>query len=81
LAVFDSATGYWYIRDMNGALVAWALPWGWPGAVPLSGDYTGDGADDLVVYGEAAGQWYVLSLAGGQAVASLGGAGLFAVRP
>ncbi|NLE66734.1 MAG: VCBS repeat-containing protein, partial [Lentisphaerae bacterium] len=54
----------WYIRNLAGSVIAWGLPWGWPGALPISGDYDGDGAFDMAVFDTSSGCWYVKNLAG-----------------
>jgi hypothetical protein len=36
------------------------VAWGWPGAVPVAGDYDGDGKSDFAVFDMATGNWYVL---------------------
>ncbi|MBI3986049.1 MAG: VCBS repeat-containing protein [Lentisphaerae bacterium] len=64
LAVFDNNTGYWYIRSVSGTLIAWAVPWGWPGADPVSGDYDGDGLSDLAVFDQNTGNWYIRTVSG-----------------
>ena len=43
-----------------GRLLAWAYNFGWFGAMPVPGDYTGDGAMNLAVYEQAANTWYFL---------------------
>jgi lysophospholipase L1-like esterase len=45
------------------------IDWGWSGAVPVPGDYDGDGRTDFAVYYRDGGSWYVLS-ANGQALAA-----------
>ncbi|MFC1576288.1 FG-GAP repeat domain-containing protein, partial [Candidatus Omnitrophota bacterium] len=63
MAVFNPATGDWYIKTLeDGKVVAWAEGWGFEGAVPVSGDYNGDGINDLAVWDEATGNWYIKSL-------------------
>lgn len=34
-AIFNPGSGSWYVRSGRGAILAWGLPWGWPGAVPV----------------------------------------------
>ncbi|MBI3985461.1 MAG: hypothetical protein HY343_00950 [Lentisphaerae bacterium] len=62
MALFDDNTGSWYIRTVAGTTLAWAVPWGWPGAVPVSGDYNGDGISDMGVFDSNTGSWYIRSL-------------------
>ncbi len=63
-AVFDNATGAWYARAASGAAILWAVPWGWSGAVPVSGDYDADYISDMAVFDNNTGYWYVQSAAG-----------------
>ncbi|MBI3986357.1 MAG: PQQ-binding-like beta-propeller repeat protein, partial [Lentisphaerae bacterium] len=64
LTVFDNAGAGWYARSMAGSNIAWAVPWGWPGALPVPGDYDGDGRSDLAVFDGNSGAWYVQSVSG-----------------
>jgi hypothetical protein len=64
-AVFDSQGGYWYIKTLSGTVLAWQVQWGWSTAIPVSGDFNGDGKYDLAVYDSATGLWYVRNLSGG----------------
>ena len=64
LAVYDGATGNWYIREKLGGILAWALNWGGPGFTPVPGDYDGDGLWDLAVYHALSGAWYVRAMSG-----------------
>ena len=45
-----------------GRVIAWAVPWGWNGAVTVPGDYDADGKADLAVYDGGSGRWYAWSL-------------------
>jgi hypothetical protein len=38
--------------------------WGWPGVRPVSGDFDGDGKDDLAIFDENTGRWFIRALAG-----------------
>jgi len=69
LAIFYNITGRWYIRTVEGQILAWNFNWGWPGATPVEGDYDGDGVSDLAVLDENTGRWYVYSLAKSQVLA------------
>jgi hypothetical protein len=50
--VFRSATGAWLMPNQG------ALPFGLPGDIPLSGDFDGDGAQDIAIYRPSTGQWF-----------------------
>ena len=64
LAIFDNASGSWFILETDGTLLLWAEPWGWPGAIPVPGDYDGDRIFDLAVFDNNTGNWYVKGLSG-----------------
>lgn len=64
LAVYDGATGRWYIRNVGGPAIAWNVDWGFPSAIPVAGNYGGDAADDFAVYEPASGNWWIRTLAG-----------------
>lgn len=69
LAVFDNNTGAWYVSPVaGGAPIAWNMPWGWPGAVPVPGDYDGDNVLDLAVFDSNTGNWYVRKVVGGDSL-------------
>ena len=53
-----------YVLSLAGGVLAWAEPWGFPGVVPVAGDYDGDGAADRAVFDPASGSWYVRSARG-----------------
>ena len=62
MAVYDQPTGAWYVwSQAKGKSLIWAEPWGWTGAVPVPGDYDGDGYADLAVFDTITGYWYVWS--------------------
>ena len=51
LAVFDPASGEWYVQSIaRNRVLAWRLPWGWPGAAAAAGDFDGDRACDIAAY-------------------------------
>jgi len=81
--VFDTATGNWYIRTTSGGVLAMGVNWGYPGCVPVAGDFDTDGADDLAVYHAATGRWHVRTLSGAVLAADVnwGWAAASAVRP
>ncbi|MBI3986653.1 MAG: hypothetical protein HY343_07025 [Lentisphaerae bacterium] len=64
LAIFDSNTGFWYIRSMAGDVVSWGTAWGWPGAKAVAGDYNGDNVSDMAVFDGNTGNWYIRTVAG-----------------
>ena len=82
LAVYDDANGLWYIISAQGAVIAWAVHWGFPGATLVPGDYDGDGIADLAAYDVNAGLWYIISARGAPIAWAFywGGPGLKPVR-
>ena len=64
LSVFNASTGKWYIKELDGTILGWDIDWGFPGCVPVQGDYDGDGKDDLALYDTASGNWYIRKLSG-----------------
>ena len=61
-AVFDPGAGAWYVLSADqAAVIAWQLPWGMPGAQPVSGDYDGDGRSDFAVFESNTACWFILS--------------------
>ena len=38
--------------------------WGWPGVQPVHGDYDNDGVDDLAIFDQNTGSWFVRNMAG-----------------
>lgn len=64
LAVYYPATGTWYIHPIYTSSVTYAESWGFDEAVPVPGDYDGDGKADLAVYQRETGNWYIKSLGG-----------------
>jgi len=68
LAAYHPGSGTWYIVSVaaltgGGPMIAPALGWGYPGCIPVPGDYDGDGVDDLAVYDTNRGVWYIVSVA------------------
>lgn len=63
-AVYNEATGCWFIFNMYSGLVAWNLPWGGEGFVPVSGDYDNDGRGDMAVYRSETACWFIISATG-----------------
>ncbi|NLE68244.1 MAG: hypothetical protein GX608_12565, partial [Lentisphaerae bacterium] len=62
--VYDTAHGNWYSRTLAGATIVWGANWGGSEFSPVSGDFDGDGVNDLAVYHETSGRWYIVSLNG-----------------
>ena len=60
--------GRWTVVERGQTLV-WKYNWGWKGAIPVSGDFNGDGRHDLAVYDVAGGNWYIRTVTG-QTIAS-----------
>ncbi|MBI3987740.1 MAG: hypothetical protein HY343_12510, partial [Lentisphaerae bacterium] len=46
------------------AVEPWPSQWGWPGAVAVAGDYDGGGSNDLAVFDNNTGDWYIRTVAG-----------------
>jgi len=61
LAVYQPATGHWFIRTRTGTILEWKRQWGYSSAVPVPADYDGDGITDLAVYDRNGGYWYIQS--------------------
>lgn len=64
MAVFDIASGCWYVMSPAGAPIVWGVSWGWPGAFPVAGDFDGDALSDLAVYDQNSGMWFIRSVSG-----------------
>jgi len=80
LSLKDGKTYYFAVKAKNGAglwsgigysdgiavspVIGWDIPWGFLGAVPVSGDFDADGKADLAVYHPATGSWYIRSVSG-----------------
>ncbi|HMP89149.1 MAG TPA: VCBS repeat-containing protein [Kiritimatiellia bacterium] len=55
--------GRWTVVE-RGQTILWKVSWGWKGALPVAGDFNGDGRNDLAVYDEAGGNWYIRTVTG-----------------
>ena len=64
LAAYDYNSGRWYIRTLDGTILAWAEAWGGQGMIPVLGDFDADRNSDLAVYDTNTGLWYVRRLDG-----------------
>ncbi len=69
LAVYDPNTGNWFIRSLDGTLLAFGENWGWNATHPAPGDFNGDGNADLSVYQREAGAWFIKTLGDNQPLA------------
>lgn len=71
LVVYNVDDGLWFIYSIRkNQKITWRNPWGYKGAIPVSGNYDGDvkGKDDLAVYDLKNGIWNIKTL-GGRAIA------------
>lgn len=68
LGVFRPSNGTWYIHRMGdiikplaelGGQADLTIQWGMIGDKPLTGDFDGDGIDELVVFRPSEGNWYI----------------------
>ncbi len=59
VAVYNEATGYWYIQLSGSDYSLFSIKLGEPGYTPISADFDGDGKADVAVYQEATGYWYI----------------------
>ncbi|MBI3986240.1 MAG: M4 family metallopeptidase [Lentisphaerae bacterium] len=64
MALYDAASGRWYIRTTSGGLMVWGDSFGGAEFTPVPGDYNDDGCMDLALYHEPTGQWFIKSLNG-----------------
>jgi len=63
LALYQPATGKWWIYSMGTATVLVnGEAWGSSDCLPIPGDYDGDGADDVAVYEPGTRKWYIYSV-------------------
>ncbi|NLB54555.1 MAG: VCBS repeat-containing protein [Lentisphaerae bacterium] len=64
IAIFNktassTADDGWYAKTTDGRVLAWNIRWSSDSAIPVPGDYDGDGKTDIAVYDLATGIWYV----------------------
>jgi hypothetical protein len=67
LALYQKATGNWFIRSLDPIEppIAVGLNWGGAWGDPVPGDYDGDGIYDLAVYERATGEWFIRKVGAG----------------
>ncbi|MCP5487995.1 MAG: VCBS repeat-containing protein [Verrucomicrobia bacterium] len=70
LAVYQRATGNWFIRSLGPVgpaypPITFGQNWGDASMDPIPGDYNGDGKNDLAVYQRTSGAWFVRKLGPG----------------
>lgn len=70
IAVYERATGDWYIRKTNYTVIAWDLNWGGANMIPVWGDYDGDKRFDLAVWQPSG--WYIRAVTGASPVIAFG---------
>ena len=58
--VWRRATGEYFVR-FSGSNEVLSVQWGFPGDVPIVGDYDGDRIPDLAVFRPSTAYWYILS--------------------
>jgi hypothetical protein len=59
--VFRPSTGEWWLTGFNSRVT-----FGQSGDIPMTGDFDGDGTDDLCIFRPSNGTWYIWILATGQ---------------
>jgi len=64
LGIYDSLSGKWYIKSLDGSLLAWSRQWGYANTQPVEGDFNGDGTNDLAVFDAVRGKWFIQSMNG-----------------
>ncbi|MCA1686994.1 MAG: hypothetical protein LC745_13700, partial [Planctomycetia bacterium] len=72
LAVYNVATGQWYVNGPTGGRYLGAFGAPGPGDIPVPGDYDGVGRAEMAVYHVATGQWYVNGPTGGRYLGAFG---------
>jgi len=64
-AVYETATGNWFVVGSTSGFFTPALNFGGPGFTPVAADYDGDGITDAAVYESATGNWFVVGSTSG----------------
>ena len=59
VAVYQEATGYWYVQLSGSSYALSYMKLGESGYTPVPADYDGDSKADVTVYHEATGYWYI----------------------
>jgi hypothetical protein len=76
VAVYQVATGHWFVIGSTFGFFAAALNFGGPGFVAVPGDFDGDGRTDPSVYHEQTGNWFSLGSTAGFTTPALNFGGL-----
>ncbi|HKC11117.1 MAG TPA: FG-GAP-like repeat-containing protein, partial [Vicinamibacteria bacterium] len=80
LAVFQSSSGLWFIKQSSTGTTT-SLGYGGSGYVPVPADYDGDGKADIAVYHPPTGLWFIRSSSTGtDSTTGFGGTGYAPVR-
>ena len=58
-AVWRPSSGNWYVTSPKSTNPA-ITQWGYPGDIPVPGDYDGDGKMDIAVWRPSTGMWYIV---------------------
>jgi hypothetical protein len=64
VAVYQAATGQWYVKDVASGYHVWG---GHHRDMPVPADYAGDGKVDVAVFRGSTGEWFVKGVTGGYA--------------
>ncbi|MDF3128819.1 VCBS repeat-containing protein [Kiritimatiellaeota bacterium B1221] len=63
---YEPETGGWFIKTLEDGLIVFAESWGFETAIPVPGDYNGDGLADLAVYDTETGSWFIKTVGSNQ---------------
>jgi aldose sugar dehydrogenase len=64
-AVYEEATGNWFVVGSSAGFFTPAVNFGGSGYLPVPGDYDGDGETDVAVYQQSTGNWFVVGSTSG----------------